>query len=332
MQQKNPAPAPAFPHVLPILSCGEPDSLWQGPRRHGKLAPFAPPPSAVPCLRRAAAVEDYGEQAEHEVEAGDGGEGWITADRSSRPGAADEAGVTTTNDDGFEEVPSIEEASGGSGGGAAAEAVSEAAGGSVGVGGLSGAGEEEEDVPDIDELELEEEEEEDEVGCSRGAAAVWVSCLWGQPAWPAMACRRVRQPLQPCCALLASACPCSGLAAPLPGHQSFPCFHPAPPRLPCQAALRAAPRSGGSGGGGEEHIVRTRTYDLLITYDKYYSVSGPEARREAGPKGQMGEVWGAPDRAVWARRWAACIVRAAARLYRAPAPDACAAWLAWGTG
>lgn len=113
--------------------------------------------SAVPCLRRAAAVEEYGEQAEREVEAGDEGEGWITADRSARPGA----GATTTNDDGFEEVPSIEEAAGGGGGGAA-EAVSEAAGGSGGQGGAEEEGEE--DVPDIDDLELEDEEEVDEVG------------------------------------------------------------------------------------------------------------------------------------------------------------------------
>ncbi|KAL4427336.1 hypothetical protein ABPG77_003245 [Micractinium sp. CCAP 211/92] len=180
-----------------VHSC--PTWSWEGgdPK---KARPFLPPSKQflitrnVPCLRRAAAVEEYGEQTEREVEAGDEGEGWITADRSARPGAA--AGATTTNDDGFEEVPSIEEASGGNGGTAAAEAVSgEAAGGSSGRG---GAEEEEEEVPDIDELELEDEEED-------------------------------------------------------------------------EAALRPAPHSG-NGGGGEEHIVRTRTYDLLITYDKYYSV------------------------------------------------------------
>ncbi len=128
--------------------------------------------SAVPCLRRAAAVEEYGEQTEREVEAGDEGEGWITADRSARPGAA--AGVTTTNDDGFEEVPSIEEASGGDGGAAAAEGVSEAAGGSSGRGGA-----EEEEVPDIDELELEDEEE-DEVSGSRAEVPAWQDGQAGQ--------------------------------------------------------------------------------------------------------------------------------------------------------
>ncbi|KAL4440254.1 hypothetical protein ABPG75_003255 [Micractinium tetrahymenae] len=176
-----------------------------------KGRPFLPPGKQflitrnVPCLRRAAAVEEYGEQAEREVEEDDEGEGWITADRSARPGAAAAGGITTTNDDGFEEVPSIEEAAaGGSGGaaGAVAEAVGDAAGGSGGGRGQAEAEEEEEEVPDIDDLELEDEEED-------------------------------------------------------------------------EAALRPAPRAGGGGGGGgggEEHIVRTRTYDLLITYDKYYSV------------------------------------------------------------
>lgn len=38
------------------------------------------------------------------------------------------------------------------------------------------------------------------------------------------------------------------------------------------ASGAAAGSSGGAGGG--EHILRTRTYDLLITYDKHYAVGG----------------------------------------------------------
>lgn len=56
----------------------------------------------MPCLRRAADVEEYGERDEVEVEgSAEGGEGWVTA--SSRP----QGPVSTTNDDGFEEIASI---------------------------------------------------------------------------------------------------------------------------------------------------------------------------------------------------------------------------------
>lgn len=156
----------------------------------------------VPCLRRAAAVEEYGEREEQEVEADEEGDGWLTANQS-RTGRAD-PGATTTNDDGFEEIPSIDEeaagAEGGSGGGGSGSAagVQDVAAGSAsdlaaGEGSGGGAGIDD-DVPDIDDLALDDEEED-------------------------------------------------------------------------EAALRPAPR-----GGGDEHIVRTRTYDLLITYDKYYQV------------------------------------------------------------
>ncbi|EFN54110.1 hypothetical protein CHLNCDRAFT_36301 [Chlorella variabilis] len=162
-----------------------------------KARPFLPPTKQflitrnVPCLRRAAAVEEYGEKEEQEVEADEEGEGWLTADQSSAGRAA--AGTTTTNAEGFEEIPDVEEEAGGGEGGGVADAAAASAsdGGAAGPGG-------DEDVPDIDDLDLEDEEEEDE------------------------------------------------------------------------AALRPAPTAGG--GGGEEHIVRTRTYDLLITYDKYYQV------------------------------------------------------------
>lgn len=116
-----------------------------------------PPLPAVPCLQRAAAVEEYGAREEQEVEADDG-EGWVTASQAA-PGAAP-AGATTTNEDGFEEIPSVDEAAGSSGGAGAGDAA--AAGGGAG-GEAAGEEEEEEDVPDIADLELEEEE--DEVGC-----------------------------------------------------------------------------------------------------------------------------------------------------------------------
>lgn len=60
------------------------------------------------------------------------------------------------------------------------------------------------------------------------------------------------------------------------------CWRPSPPVLPglvpcLQAAARPAAASGtaavsSGGAGGGEHILRTRTYDLLITYDKHYAV------------------------------------------------------------
>ncbi|PSC67657.1 Autophagy-related 3 [Micractinium conductrix] len=137
----------------------------------------------VPCLRRASAVLQYGEREETEVEAEAGeGEGWLTTS------TAPQQPVTTTNADGFEEIPSIEEA----GAGGAAEAVSDGGGGAEG---------DDSDVPDIGDLELEDEEED-------------------------------------------------------------------------EAALRPAARGGGGAepGGAGDHILRTRTYDLLITYDKYYAV------------------------------------------------------------
>ncbi|KAL6783742.1 ATG3 [Auxenochlorella protothecoides x Auxenochlorella symbiontica] len=56
----------------------------------------------VPCLRRAADVEEYGERDEFEVEeSASGGDGWVTA--SSRPSAP----LSSTNEEGFEEIPSI---------------------------------------------------------------------------------------------------------------------------------------------------------------------------------------------------------------------------------
>ncbi|PRW39093.1 Autophagy-related 3 [Chlorella sorokiniana] len=156
----------------------------------------------VPCLRRAAAVEEYGARDEQEVEADEGGEGWVTASQAA-PGAAP-PGATTTNEDGFEEIPSVDDAAGGGGAGAGGAA---AAGGSEGraEGGQAEEEEGEEDVPDIADLELEDEEEDE-------AAA-----------------------------------------------------------RPAAASGAAASGSGGGAGSGE-HILRTRTYDLLITYDKHYAV------------------------------------------------------------
>jgi len=116
----------------------------------------AHPLPAVPCLRRAAAVEEYGAREEQEVEADEGGEGWVTASQAA-PGAAT-AGATTTNEDGFEEIPSVDDAAGGSSGAGAGGAAAAGEGGAE-----EGAEEEEEeDVPDIADLDLEEEE--DEVG------------------------------------------------------------------------------------------------------------------------------------------------------------------------
>eukprot|EP00887_Chlorella_sp_A99_P002469 scaffold10.g2469.t1 len=157
---------------------GDPKKAW----------PFLPPAKQflitrnVPCLRRAAAVEEYGEAEEMEVEAGEGGEGegWLTADPTKQA-----APITTTNVDGFEEIPSI--------GGGGAEGVEEVGGG--------GAAEEEgeEEVPDIADLEIEDSEgEADEAALPQAAA--------------------------------------------------------------------------GGGGADDDHIVRTRTYDLLISYDKFYQV------------------------------------------------------------
>lgn len=127
--------------------------------------------AAVPCLRRAAAVEEYGEQQEIEVEGGEeGGEGWVTADTSRPP-----AEPTVTNADGFEEIPTIGGSSGGGGG--AGEATGDrdtaaATGGSGAAEEVGGTGEgagddddDDDDVPDIADLEIEDEEEEqDAVG------------------------------------------------------------------------------------------------------------------------------------------------------------------------
>ncbi|KAI7837881.1 hypothetical protein COHA_008368 [Chlorella ohadii] len=180
-----------------------PTWAWEGGDAK-KAATYLPPGKQylitrnVPCLRRAAAVEEYGAREEQEVEADEGGEGWVTASQAA-PGAAT-AGATTTNEDGFEEIPSVDDAAGGSSGAGAGGAAAAGEGGAE-----EGAEEEEEeDVPDIADLDLEEEEDE--------AAA-----------------------------------------------------------RPAAAASSAAAGSGGGAGGGE-HILRTRTYDLLITYDKHYAV------------------------------------------------------------
>ncbi|GAB4814233.1 hypothetical protein N2152v2_001279 [Parachlorella kessleri] len=145
----------------------------------------------VPCLRRAAAVEEYGQRSEVEVEGGGGlegeEEGWVTADagRAAAQSAAAAAG--------FEEIPSISGPGGEEGGEAPDVAAAE---------GEEGAGSDS-DVPDIADLDLEEEDE----------AA-----------------------LQP-------------------------------------TAQPAAAAAGGSGEGpGNSDILKTRTYDLLISYDKYYQV------------------------------------------------------------
>lgn len=130
----------------------------------------AHPLPAVPCLRRAAAVEEYGAREEQEVEADEGGEGWVTASQAA-PGAA-ATGATTTNEDGFEEIPSVDEAASGSGGAGAGVAAAAGEGGAE-----EGAEEdEEEDVPDIADLDLEEGE--DEVRSSlTGKQAAW-QCGW----------------------------------------------------------------------------------------------------------------------------------------------------------
>ena len=113
----------------------------------------------MPCLRRAAAVEEYGQRSEVEVEGGGGlegeEEGWVTADagRSAALSAAAAAG--------FEEIPSI---SGPAGEGGEAPDVA-AAEGEEGAGSDS-------DVPDIADLDLEEEDEVGLRGWSSGACAV----------------------------------------------------------------------------------------------------------------------------------------------------------------
>lgn len=104
---------------------------------------------AVPCLQRAAAVEEYGDREEVEVEAG-GSEGWVTAASAPRrrpshtaPAAA---AAAATNEDGFEEVPCV-------------------VGGEVGSerSGAEERGREEPDadqdaIPDISNLDLEDEQ------------------------------------------------------------------------------------------------------------------------------------------------------------------------------
>lgn len=47
-------------------------------------------------------------------------------------------------------------------------------------------------------------------------------------------------------------------------------LHDAPANLYAQAALPQA--SSSNAAAAQEHIVHTRTYDLMITYDKYYQV------------------------------------------------------------
>jgi hypothetical protein len=93
-------------------------------------------------------VEEYGERQEQEVEADEQGDGWLTADPAAAGRGA--PGATTTNADGFEEVPCIDEEPGGSGGVADAAAASDSA----------AAAADDEDVPDIADLDLEEEEED----------------------------------------------------------------------------------------------------------------------------------------------------------------------------
>lgn len=115
----------------------------------------------MPCLRRAAAVEEYGHRAELVVEAdAEGGEeGWVTADAGGRAGTAGSGADV----DGFEEIPSA-----GAVGGAGVEEVGGAAE-------EAGGGDSDSDVPDIADLELEEgEEERDEVRASLCYAVVYV--------------------------------------------------------------------------------------------------------------------------------------------------------------
>ena len=130
----------------------------------GKARPYLPPDKQflitrnVPCLRRAAAVEQYGEQGEREVEAEGGeGEGWMTADMVSPP-----AGSTSTNADGFEEIPSIDGAAVATSGGKGLGDSGEGLGASEDNTGGEDDGND--DVPDIGDLELEDDDEEDEVG------------------------------------------------------------------------------------------------------------------------------------------------------------------------
>ena len=114
------------------------------------------------------------------MEADEGGEGWVTASQAA-PGAA-AAGATTTNEDGFEEIPSVDEAAGGSGGTGAGDAA--AAGGAGAEEGADEEGEEE-DVPDIADLELEEEEEEDEVNKRGLCKERGLQCRWAGGCPPA---------------------------------------------------------------------------------------------------------------------------------------------------
>lgn len=166
-------------HACVLLQLGEPllrEALL--PRHHAPQLNSPPSPRhhlpVVPCMRRAAAVFEYGAREEQEVEADDGGEGWVTASQA-RP----EGPPTTTNADGFEEIPSVGDDGkdgGGAGGGGS--------GGAADAGAASGSGEageeDNEDVPDIADLELEDEEE-DEVGggCDSGAGGVYIMCREG---------------------------------------------------------------------------------------------------------------------------------------------------------
>ena len=52
----------------------------------------------------------------------------------------------------------------------------------------------------------------------------------------------------------------------------MPAHAPPSPRAVLCPAVQAALRPE-AGSAGEEHIVRTRTYDLLISYDKFYQAS-----------------------------------------------------------
>ena len=178
---------------------------------------------AVPCLRRAAAVEEYGEKEEQEVEADEEGEGWLTADQSSAGRAA--AGTTTTNAEGFEEIPDVEEEAGGGEGGGVADAAAASAsdGGAAGPGG-------DEDVPDIDDLDLEDEEEEDEVGApgtgGEGEALMWRSV--GRSPAPSL-------PAQPAgCGVRACACAVWG-----PGGAAVKIC---PPACPCRRRCGRRPQ------------------------------------------------------------------------------------------
>ena len=166
--------------------------------------------------------------------------------------------ITPPAADGFEEIPSIEEA----GAGGAAEAVSDGGGGAEG---------DDSDVPDIGDLELEDEEE-DEVGAAP-RLHVCLACVltlpWAAPLAPpptqkGILLRRLRS-------LRLRGLPLALAWLDTPPHASPLCTVPS--GCP-QAALRPAARGGGGAepGGAGDHILRTRTYDLLITYDKYYAV------------------------------------------------------------